>query len=260
MTLLVRVALRSAQVTLQEAAVSLTPFLYALVQPFFIGVTAMYMLRNRPDFEAIYVVIGTGLTGIWTMVLFTGAQAISQERGRGTLELVATSPVPLAVICGGQMLAQLAMSLSSMLLSYLIGAWLFGYSLAVHNPAGLVLTIPLALLSLWTMGMLFAPLAILSPALQQILSGLEYPIYILCRFLFPVLLLPGWILPVSFILPPYWAARALHGTTSGDLPVGELVQVWLLLAATSVGIIALALWLFHVFLTRARRNGTLAHV
>ena len=260
MTRYLRVALLSAEVQRRQLAASLFLLFNALVQPFFIGVTAMFLLRHRPDFEVVYVIVGTGLTGLWTIILFTGAVAITQERGRATLELLATSPVPLMVIVGGQMLANVALALTSLVLSYAIGAWLFGYAVAVSDPAAFGVSLLLTLFSLWSMGMLFAPLAILSPAVDRFLSGLEYPVYILCGFLFPVVLLPGWLLPISYLLPPYWAAVALHGVSSGDLPAGEVIRVWLLLIATNAIVLTLAARLFRVFVDRARRDGTLAHV
>ena len=89
---------------------------------------------------------------------------------------------------------------------------------------------------------------------------MEYPIYILCGFLFPVLLLPGWLRPVSYALPPYWAVRSLQGASLGDLPKGEVVQIWLLLLVTSALMLGLAVLLFRLFLNRARRRGTLGYI
>jgi len=173
---------------------------------------------------------------------------------------MAASPAPLVVVFGGKMLGNLAISLGAMLLSYSIGAWLFGYSLAIHDPLGFGVSALLALFSLWSMGMLFVPLPLVSPAVSQFLTGLEYPVYILCGFLFPVLLLPIWLLPVSYALPPYWAALALHGTSSGDLQASGIWMVWLILLITSAAALALAAWLLRILLARARRQGSLVHV
>lgn len=255
-----RVILLSARFEVQRIQPSAFLFGVAISQPFFIGVTAMYLLRHRPDFEAVYVVVGTGLTGLWSLTLFGGTGALSQERGWGSLELLVASPVPLMVILSGRMLGNVAISLASMALSYGIGAWLFGYPIAIHNPPGFGVSMLLALVSLWAMGLLFSPLSILSPATERFLSGLEFPVYILCGFLFSVALLPGWLLPVSYLLPPYWAAAALHGTTSGNMDFGELWAIWSVLAVTSGIVLALAGWCFRVLLMRARREGTLGMV
>ena len=118
----------------------------------------------------------------------------------------------------------------------------------------------LALVSMWSMGMLFAPASIFWPPVQGFLQGLEYPIYILSGFLFPVLLLPGWLRPVSYALPPYWAVRSLQGASLGDLPRGEVFQIWLLLLVTNALMLGLAVLLSRLFLARARRRGNLGYV
>lgn len=255
-----RVALQSARLQLQVMAREPFVMVLALLQPFFIAVTAMFMLRYQPGFDPVYVVVGGGLAGIWTVVLFAGSWVLAGERWQGTLELLEGSPAPMLIIVGGRMLANVAFSLLSMILSYSIGAWLFGYRIAFSQPAAFAVSLLLALLALWAMGMLFAPLSVLWPAAQRYLQGLEYPVYILSGFLFPVLLLPGWLRPVSYLLPPYWAAVALHGTGSGGITAPGLVGVWAVLLVTAAALVALAAWLLERFLVRARRNGTLSFV
>ena len=106
--------------------------------------------------------------------------------------------------------------------------------------------------------MFFAPLAILWRAVGRFLLGLEYPIFALSGFLFPVLLLPVWVLPISNVLPPYWAAVAMHGAASGDLDLTDLLRAWFFLLVTGGALLLIARWLFEQVLTRARRAGTLA--
>jgi ABC-2 type transport system permease protein len=88
--------------------------------------------------------------------------------------------------------------------------------------------------------MFFAPLAILWRSVGRFLSGLEYPVFALSGFLFPVLLLPVWFLPISVALPPYWAAFALHGTSSGDLDLPGLLRAWIFLVLTGGVLLLLA--------------------
>jgi len=233
-------------------------FVIALVQPFAIGLAAIFMLRHRADFEAVYAVVGAGLTALFSLILFGGTGTITNLRFSGNLEHLVAAPVPLIVVVGGQIMGSVALVLVPMLVSYGLGAWLFGYPIAIRDPAGFTVSVLLALLSLWAMGLLFAPLAILWPAVNSVLGALEYPVYVLCGFLFPVLLLPGWLQPLGQLLAPYWAAYALHGTSSGSLTAPELALAWLLLLALTAATLVLAAWLFDLFLARAQRDGSLA--
>ncbi|OLC55218.1 MAG: hypothetical protein AUH85_09685 [Chloroflexi bacterium 13_1_40CM_4_68_4] len=227
-------------------------------QPFFIAVTVMYMLRHQPSFDPVYVVVGSGLTGIWSVVLFDGTWAVQSERGYGTLELVVGSPASMAAIVAGKLAAGVVFSLTSMAFCYGIGAWLFGYEIAVREPAPFLVALVLAIVSLGAMGVLLAPLAILARAIGRFFTILEHPVYIFGGFLFPILLLPGWLHPVSYALPPYWAAVALHGTSSGDLGGVELLGVCAALIGSSVACILLALPFFRLVERRARVDGSLA--
>ena len=253
-----RVAWSAAELQFKEVAVSGFLLFGALVQPFFIGVMTMFMLRHRPDFDPVYVVVGAALSGLWSTLLFAGSSAISHERSLGTLELVVASPASFFVLYGGKIAGTLAFSLVSVFCSYAVGAWLFGYPIVVTDPLGFALSLLFALVALWATGMLFAPLGILWRAVGQFLGVLEYPIYALSGFLFPILLLPVWTIPVSYVLPPYWAAVALHGSASGELDLARLSVVWLVLLVTAAVLMVVSSRLFLLVLDRARRAGSLA--
>lgn len=253
-----RIVRMAAEVQARELAVSGFMLFAAVFQPFFIGVTAMFMLRHRPDFDPMYVIVGTALTGLWSTLLFSGSGAIAHERWMGTLELLAASPTSLFLIFGGKLIGTLLFSLLSLVLSYGIGALMFGYDVAIADPVGFVVSMLFALGSLWATGMLFAPLGILWRTVGRFLTGLEYPIFALAGFLFPILLLPVWSLPISYGLSPYWAAEALHGAARSGLDFAGLARTWLFLVITGAIAIVLAYRLFGVVLLRARRAGTLA--
>jgi len=253
-----RVARVAAELQFKEVAVSGFLLFGALVQPFFIGVMTMFMLRHRPDFDPVYVVVGAALSGLWSVLLFAGSSAISHERSLGTLELVVAAPASFFIVYGGKIAGTLAFSLVSVLLSYAIGAWLFGYPITVADPVGFAVSLVLALVALWATGMLFAPLGILWRTVGRFLGLMEYPIYSLSGFLFPILLLPGWTLPVSYLLPPYWAALALHASARGELDLVGLAEVWTVLLFTAVVLMLVSSRLFRAVLQRARRAGSLA--
>lgn len=260
MTHYIRVFLLSAKVQFLEVTASLFMLFNALLQPFFIAIVAILMLRGQPDFEPVYVVVGSGLSGLFSVTLFTGANAVTRERFQGNLELLEASPAPVMVIMGGKMVGNLVLALTSMVVTYLVGAGMFQYSIAVDQPVSFAVSMLMALVSLWTIGMLFAPLSVLWPPVEQFLGGLEYPVFILCGFLFPVALLPGWFLPISYALPPYWAARALQGASLGSLQFDEIFMAWLILLATSGMVLVMSVILFRVSLSMARRKGTLGFI
>jgi ABC-2 type transport system permease protein len=228
-----------------------------LFQPMIIAVLAMWMLRERAGDFAIFVIIGSGMTGLWSSLLFVSGNSITSERWMGTLEMLVGSPVPLEVIVFGKNLANVTQSLISMIFSYLLVALFFDISLSVAQPFLFTVSLVITVVSFVFFGLIMSSLFILSPDVQRWQNGLEFPIYILSGFLFPVALLPGWTTPVSYLLTPYWAAQALHYTTSGGGSFGQIAFAWGMMILFSLVWIFVASRLFRYILHKARVEATL---
>ena len=242
---------------LKQIAVDPFVIFTVIVQPVLVALLGIYMLRDRPGFQAIYVVVGSALTGLWSGTLFFSSFNIAFERWTGNLENIVGSPTHLATVIIGKTLANMTMSLSSMVLSYTLATLLFGFRLSIAYPALFAVSVLLTVLALISLGMVIAPLMATHPGANVWANALEFPMYILGGFLFPVLLLPGWTTPVSYVLAPYWAARAMHIASSGGAPLSDVFMSWALLIGFSVAYWFLSAWLFRVLLRRAREEATL---
>jgi ABC-2 type transport system permease protein len=228
-----------------------------IVQPLIVALLALYMLRDSQDFQAIYVIVGSAMTGLWSGTLFFSSFNIEFERWTGNLENIVGSPSHLATVIIGKTLANTTMSLSSMLMGYTLAALLFDFRLTVAHPLLFFLSLLLTVLALISMGLVIAPLMSTNPGATVWANALEFPMYILGGFLFPVLLLPAWTTPLSYVLAPFWAARALHATSSGGVPLSQVFISWGLLIVFSVAYWFISAWLFRVLLRRAREEATL---
>ena len=58
-----------------------------LVQPIIIATLALFMLKDTAANAAMFVVVGSGLTGLWSSLLFISGNSINAERWQGTLEV-----------------------------------------------------------------------------------------------------------------------------------------------------------------------------
>ena len=68
---------------------------------------------------------------------------------------------------------------------------------------------------------------------------------------FSISVLPGWIQPVSYVLPPYWGMQAIRHAALGGAVWGPLGMV-LLLGAASLVISSLTFrWFEHAARARA---------
>jgi ABC-2 type transport system permease protein len=203
-------------------------------------------------------VVGSGLTGLWSGLLFISGNSITSERWSGTLEMIASVPTPLALIALGKTLANELQSLISMVGAYLLASLVLGYPLVITQPVPFVISIVLMVVAFVSLGMVLAPLFITNPDVQRWQNAIEFPVYILAGFLFPIALLPTWTTPLSYLLSPYWAAVALHETSSSGGDPATIAGAWVAMIVLSVVYLILSRFLFRILLRRARRDGTLS--
>lgn len=228
-----------------------------LFQPIMIALLGLWMLKGRGAEGAMFVVVGSGLTGLWSSMLFISGNSINIERWIGTLESLVAVPTPFEVVVFGKNLANVIQSLLSMILGYGVATLLFGYSLHIAQPLLFAASVLLTVLGFVCFGLVIAPIFVMSPAVQAWQNGMEFPVYVLCGFLFPIALLPGWTTPISYVLPPYWAAVALHGTSAGTASLDQTLLAWGMILLFSFVDLFLSSRLFKALLYRARADATL---
>jgi len=247
----------SFEMTLRQNFTDMFVLFGIFVQPLIIALLAFWMLQERGGDYIIFVVVGSGMTGLWTTVLFSSGNNITRERWTGTLELLVGAPVPIQVIIFGKNLADVLQSLGSMLLSYTLAIFIFGQIPKIKQPELFVVSLMIAVVSYVCFGLIVSPVFVMNPNVQRLQNGLEFPIYILSGFLFPIALLPGWTTPLSYILAPYWAARALHATSSGGVDFEEIALSWGMMILFSLVYLVASGKLFQTLLYKARVEATL---
>jgi ABC-2 type transport system permease protein len=226
-------------------------------QPIIIALLGLWMLKDKGVDAAMFVVVGSGLTGLWSSLLFISGNSINFERWTGTLESLVAIPTPFEVIVFGKNLANVVQSLLSMVLGYFIAAFAFGYSLEIQQPLLFMVSVVLAIIAFVSFGLIIAPIFVMNPGVRAWQNAMEFPVYVLCGFLFPIALLPGWTTPISYLLPPYWAAVALHGTSTGGASVNATLFVWGMMLLFSLIDLLIASRLFRLMLYKARADATL---
>ena len=252
-----RTILVVAEMTLRQQMTDGFIIFTVLFQPIIIALLGLWMLQGKGEDAAMFVVVGSGLTGLWSSLLFISGNSIGAERWSGTLESLVAIPTPFEVVVFGKNLANVTQSLSSMVLGYLVAAYLFGYSLEIQQPLVFVISLLFSVVAFISFGLIIAPIFVMNPGVRAWQNAMEFPVYVLCGFLFPIALLPGWTTPVSYLLPPYWAAVALHGTSTGGASFNETLFAWGMMLLFSVIDLLIASRLFKLMLYKARADATL---
>src|SRR5579859_801716 len=88
-------------ITLKQYVTDLFIIFTVLIQPLMVALLALWMLQDKKGNDGIYVVVGSGMSGLWSSLLFMGGGSIAWERWLGTLETIIGVPTEISVIALG---------------------------------------------------------------------------------------------------------------------------------------------------------------
>jgi ABC-2 type transport system permease protein len=253
----IRIVLASMKLAFQHNMIDGFIIFTILVQPLLVAILALWMLQGKGPEYTVYIVVGSGMSGLWSSLLFVSGNAVNAERRFGTLETLTGVPAPLQLIIFGKTLANVLQSLLSMIGTYILASSILGYPVSIAMPGFFFASIIFTLFAFISFGLIISPVFILSPEIQQLQNGFEFPVFILSGFLFPILLLPGWLQPFSYLLPTYWAANALHISSRASGTAAEILLSWGILFISSLFFFWASSRIFNFMIRKAREAATL---
>jgi ABC-2 type transport system permease protein len=225
-----------------------------VIWPLFFVTSVYLMLGNSDPRTLVSVAVGASVLGIWSATSTSSAIAIQQERWQGTLELLAAAPAPFAATIAPITLAMSTIGIYSMVTTLIWGRVLFGISVPLAHPALVAPAVLATVLSVGMLGFLLSAVVVRFRTAWAIGNMLEMPIWLICGFLVPLSVLPGWIHPVSWLLAPTWGVRAIRDAMLGGSGLPPLAMT----LALTVVYAGIATVLSERLLNAARRDATLA--
>jgi ABC-2 type transport system permease protein len=213
----------------------------AILWPLFFATVAFFMFRAGHDPKTlVYASLGSAVMGVWTATSVTAGSALARQRWHGTLELLAAAPTHFALILLPMTLATSAIGLYCIASTLLWGWLVFGIALHIVHPLLFGVSILATILAVGMLGFLIAVLFVRHRAAWALGAASEYPVWLVCGFLVPLSLLPGWVRPISWVLAPTWGMRAIRQSAVGGSPLPDaLVCLGLGAAYVLVGVLAL---------------------
>jgi ABC-2 type transport system permease protein len=226
-----------------------------VVWPLFFATIALFLYRVQGDEDALtYAAFGAGVMTIWTAISASASAILLRERGSGTLELLVAAPVPFSVTIVSMVLAVSTVGAYGMASTLLWSGVVFGVDVAVARPLLFVVAVVATLVSFAVIGFILSVTVVRYRAAWALGAAVEYPVWLVCGFLVPAALLPDWVRPVSWLLPPSWGMAAVRAAVAGQVPGKELLAC----AGLVVVYAAAGVWLAGTFLHSARRHASLA--
>ncbi len=240
----IRLAIRQMDVQFRMRVLSLWSLGLYYIQPAIFSAVGMLLSRaagnSSPDL--VYTVVGAGMMGMWSGLVFTSTYDIRADRREGTLEIIVGSPTSLRRVEGLRTLLNILAGLSSLVVAVLAAVLIFDYSFANVNIAGTILALLLILLGLWCMGVFLANFLAWSRVSGTVVDLMEMPMAILCGFMFPISVLPGWLQKVSGIFPIRWALEGMRDAMNGTPLAQPLIIKLLISLGLSIAFLLLARW------------------
>jgi len=219
---------RQMNLQLRMRTFNLYNLLLFFLQPAVFSAVGMILSRAAGNAapDLVYTVIGGGIMGMWSGLVFTSTFDIRADRREGTLELIVGSPTSLGKVEAIRTFTNVVAGLVSMAAAFLAALLIFKYPLQEANLPAALFSLLLALFGLWCLGMFLANFMVWSRLTTSIVDFLETPVAVLCGFMYPIRVLPTWMQAISSIFPIRWALEGMHAALQGSHDAALLGRSW----------------------------------
>jgi ABC-2 type transport system permease protein len=183
-----------------------------------------------------FILIGTVLANYIAAVFWGMGYALKSEMDSGVLETNWMAPVPRIIFLVGQTLASLAITTFNSLGMLLLAWLLFGFQISGSLLSAAMALVPM-LVALYGFGFAFAAIVLLLKEANTLIDTSNYMISMLSGSQFPVSVLPRFLLPLSLAIPLTYGFDAVRGFLLGTrtlLPIGQEVAVLVLFMIVTV--------------------------
>lgn len=221
---------RQMNVQFRMRALSGYSFILLVFQPAVFSAVGFLLARSAgkavPDLA--YVIIGGGVMGLWSSLIFASFFDFSNDRREGTLELIVASPTRLITVMAVKTMTNLLVGAFSMLLSFLVVLLVFHYTIPLANLPFMLVSLLILMFGFWCMGLFLALFQAWSRVTTMFVNFLELPVAVLAAFMFPVEYLPRWIMWLSNSIPVRWGITGLDSSFQAQISLGAVWQDWAL--------------------------------
>jgi ABC-2 type transport system permease protein len=239
-----------------EPLVWLTP-LYFLGRAFSGGAQpqGFAAYTGTADFMS-FILVGTVLHNFTGAVFWGLGYSLKTDMDAGVLEANWLAPMPRVLLLVGRTLTSLLTTAITSGIMLLLAALLFGFA-PTGNVWAALLTLAPALIGLYGFGFAFAALVLILREANTLVDVSNFLVSLLSGTEFPVQALPRWLLPFSLALPLTYGLDAARGWLLGTRTLLPLEWELAILVICMFLLVGLGWAAFAALERRVRRLGTL---
>lgn len=187
--------------------------------------TILFCLMNK-NLDVRLILAGVSVMILWSVNIFECAYIVIDEKVRGTLGYLLTSPFRTQYILFSEALSTVLFNVPVILVVVVVTYWIRPYTMEWSTILWFAAAYILSIFSIATISVLIAALLLFTRTARGIMNIIEYPFFILSGLLVPVEELPAWLRWISGLLPSTHAFHifrtALHG--EGGAQTGSIVR------------------------------------
>lgn len=205
---------KQISIQIRMRALSIFSFGLLVVQPAVFSAVGYLLARmaGKPAPDLVHVIIGGGIMGMWSSIVFTSFFDISNDRREGTLELIVGSPTSITTVLAVRTFANILTGMVSMLLSFFVVMLFFKFTIPLQNLPYIIISLIILFFGFWCIGVFLAHFRVVGRVTGMFINYLELPVAILAAFMFPIEYLPRWIMWLSNSIPLRWGVTGLNSS------------------------------------------------
>jgi ABC-2 type transport system permease protein len=202
--------------------------------------TAMFFIRSGSGLYSIRALL-PGVMAVSVLFGTTSMLAVTvtfEKKGR-SFERLLLAPISLELLMLAKTAGAILFGMANAFVPVLMAA--FMADLTGVNWAALIPTVALIAVSSTFLGLLIAVSVSEVFEAQTFSNFFRFPMIFLCGLFIPINQLPGWLQPLSYVLPLTYGADVLHGAIHAQNDMPFLLDFFLLVVF-STGLFALSLF------------------
>ncbi|MGE5693240.1 MAG: ABC transporter permease [Candidatus Zixiibacteriota bacterium] len=245
---------------------------YAITRPIFSTLILVLMYKVVAGGQTstalfAYIYLGNAFFMYTANVLAGVGIVIHEDRERyEMLKYIYLAPIVTYFYMLGRCIPKLAITTLAVLVTVVMGIWIFDLKLTFGHWPLMILSFPLGIIATITLGIALASLTLLTARHGFFMTeGTAGIFYLVSGAVFPIEVLPNWLEPVSLAFPiTYWLEGLRRGMM--DAPISQVFAGWsdeklfLILALTTALSVVLSVIINRGIEYIARKQGKLDQV
>jgi ABC-2 type transport system permease protein len=188
-------------------------FITPIAQIGFFAFLSIYL--QYPSSVTQFIVIGNALQSMSFSAVFAVANITSQDKWQGTLPSTMVTPANRVALFIGRAWFQVLLSALIAAAGLLYAGTIFGVSFAQANFIGVALVVLLTSVAMISFGLLISAVGLYMRTALIVANIFLFVTLLLSGVNFPVTELPGWLQPVSWVIPLTYGTEAVRMAIAG---------------------------------------------